>query len=117
MKVIQKGNQRINCTQCGSELEYEWEDIVEYREHTYCVICPICGRPLEVSECISMPYAGLLSGKTITVPYDYPGTRYPFEVFPRDTIYTSNIVGSVGEATISCTNAKADDATTLTATI
>ena len=117
MKVIQKGSQRINCTQCGSELEYEWEDIVEYREHTYCIICPICGRPLEVSECISMPYAGLLSSKTITVPYDCTGIHHPFEVFPRDTIYASNIVGSLNEAAISCIHAKADDATTLTATI
>lgn len=89
MKVISRGTQRITCKQCGSVLEYEWADIKEWN-NIYCIICPVCGKALEVEDKISNPYADLHgcsivgTAKPYTVSYGQP-----YDIFQRDSVYAS----------------------------
>ena len=93
MKVISRGTQRITCKQCGSVLEYEWSDIKEWN-NSYYIVCPVCGKSLEVEDKIENPYSDLRGyqiGTDTTRPYTLtPG--YPYETFSRDGVYASNSV-------------------------
>lgn len=53
MKIIREGNpKQIECSCCGSLLEYEPKDIQESQTHineyTKYVICPICDMEMDV---------------------------------------------------------------------
>lgn len=101
MKVISRGTQRITCEQCGSVLEYEWADIKEWN-NVYCVICPICGKALEVEDKISSPYADLHGCSIVGTANPYTVSYgQPYDIFQRDSIYASasnRIVDGVSSA-------------------
>lgn len=112
MKVISRGTQRITCKQCGSVLEYEWADIKEWNG-VCCVICPVCGKMLEVEDKIENPYADLHSYPiNITdslKPYTLtPG--YPYETFARDGVYASNTVSVCNDAITALSSSAAEGA-------
>lgn len=122
MKVISTGNARVNCKQCGSTLEYEWRDITEYNG-VFCVFCPVCGFSITVPETIEAnPYADL-HGCTIggiVGDFDAYKLQAPYTVFARDALCASNssaCSSHVSALSASTTEAKVDDACTLTATI
>ena len=126
MKVISRGTQRITCVQCGSVLEYEWADIKEWNRQ-YCVICPVCGKSLEVEDKIDNPYSAL-RGTPLTSTLQEYDRYYPYDVFARDSLCasasasvcaldsaTTAISACDGEATVSnSVTAKADVPYTLT---
>lgn len=123
MKVISTGSARVNCRQCGSTLEYEWRDITEYNGIT-CVFCPVCGLSIEVPENVNPnPYADLhnCSINGVVGSFDsYKVQTMPYDIFERDSIYASNgsaCSSHVSALSTSTTEAKTDDACTLTVTI
>lgn len=123
MKVITTGNQRVNCEQCGSTLEYEWRDITEYNGST-CVFCPVCGRAIAVSDRINPnPYADLHSVTLkSTIPYEEYSISAPYDLFERNGVYASvtNAISDCATATtLGCSKNEADssEVCTLTATI
>lgn len=117
MKVISRGNARVNCDQCGSTLEYEWTDIQEYGKETV-VICPVCGRLITVDGFIAPnPYAALRDTNTLTITPDL--TYRPYDVFVRDsTLCSSATISSADAAKVTVSNAiENSEHCTLTASI
>jgi hypothetical protein len=103
-------------------LEYEWRDITE-DDGVFCVFCPVCGFSIEVPENIEAnPYADLYDCAVGSVISDLDAYKLQalYTVFPRDALYASNsAVGNrhISALSASTTEAKADDACTLTNTI
>lgn len=122
MKVISTGSARVDCDQCGSTLEYEWRDITEYNGMS-CIFCPVCGFSITVPEKIEAnPYADLHSCTIggVVSDFDTYKIQAPYTVFARDALCASNSAAHssyVSALSASVTEAKADDACTLTATI
>ena len=103
-------------------MEYEWRDITEYNG-VFCVFCPVCGFSITVPEAIEAnPYADLHSCTVggIIGDFDTYKLQAPYTVFARDALYASNKTACndhVSALSASTTEAKVDDACTLTATI
>lgn len=54
MKVITEGSARVVCDQCGSTLEYQWNDIKEYQEGKFTIFCPIAEMLLKFPKKLQM---------------------------------------------------------------
>ena len=103
-------------------MEYEWRDITEYNGE-FCVFCPVCGFSITVPETIEAnPYADLHSCTIggIVGDLDAYKLQAPYTIFARDALCASNGTACNGYANAlssSTTEAKTDDACTLTNTI
>lgn len=93
MKVITEGSARVVCDQCGSTLEYQWNDIKEYQEGKFTIFCPICGNAIEVPEKITKAVSNYQTVTVSSPSLTIKGNEYwyPYETFSsRDAICASN---------------------------
>lgn len=106
MKVITEGSARVICDQCGSTLEYQWNDIKEYQEEQFVIFCPICGNAIEVPEKITNAVSNYQTVTVSSPSLTIRGNDYwtPYDMFVRDSLTACN-----------CTAASAVDALESTA--
>lgn len=92
MKVITEGSARVICDQCGSTLEYQWNDIKEYQEGKFTIFCPICGNAIEVPEKITKAASNYQTVTVSSPSLTIRGNDYwtPYDMFVRDSLTASN---------------------------
>lgn len=92
MKVITEGSARVICDQCGSTLEYQWNDIKEYQEGKFTIFCPICGNAIEVPEKITNAASNYQTVTVSSPSLTIRGNDYwtPYDMFVRDSLTASN---------------------------
>ena len=97
MKVITEGSARVVCDQCGSTLEYQWNDIKEHHKGKFTIFCPICGNAIEVPEKITKAVSNYQTVTVSSPSLTIKGNEYwyPYETFSRDAICASNSTDGV----------------------